>query len=499
MNDPILATPPLPAEAMPSAQNGLLPTMELDMSNKLARMDELLEAAYRSGHLATDDLAVAAYLLISDQCRVVTGRRVFVRLRQRYPRWRDILGAPIEDIEEILGPSGSALTKGQALKELLQKVCEANDARPAPGRRRDLNLDFLKSLPRSEGEEFLNDFPLLSNLLLRNALAIDTNARRILARMGLRAGREGDPDPIAAVPAHRRTQLRTNLIHHGRAVCRAAGKPRCGECVLVSFCEQGRKTVGLAAAAGPKQAKRQPPTAIDLFGGAGGLGSGFRQAGFRVLLAIEAERSAAQTYRLNNPGTIVVETEIDQTTTGNDLLSMVPGVNKVAALLAGPPCQGYSMAGWRRPDDPKNYLFQHVARIAGEVGVDVVAMENVPGMKNVGGRSFIDAVKDAFREAGLEADHQLLRASDFGVPQHRRRIFFLARRQGLPAIGEPLATHLRHGEVRKARDKNGQCCRCGHHPPRRVSSPLADSADRQIDANAQCTDFPRTSRSAVGG
>ncbi len=463
MNSSTVDPTDMPERLLRSAQDAPCQRAEPDLAQDFDRIDELLEAVYRSGALAAaDPLAAAVYLLVSDRSKVDIGRRVFAQLRRCYPRWRKILFARNEDIEELLRPTGNARRKTRQLKALLARVREANDSRPSPGRRRDLNLDFINTMARSEAEKFLVALrgtaktatrAVLSRSLGHEASAIDTNVTRIFNRMGLASQKNGHDVIDAAVPPRFRNRLHLNLVHHGRAVCRSAEKPRCGDCVLVSFCQQGRKTVGANATAGTTAAKKPAPVAIDLFGGAGGLGYGFGQAGFRILLAVEGERSAAQTYRLNNPGTVVVEMEIDRGTTGTALLSIVPGVQKIEALLAGPPCQGYSIAGWRRPDDPKNYLFQHVVRIAGEIGVQVVAMENVPGMKNVGGRSLIDAVKEAFRQAGFKADHYLLRASDFGVPQHRRRIFFLARRPSLPPIGEPRATHLRHGEARRGGDQ----------------------------------------------
>ncbi|MDQ3670745.1 MAG: DNA (cytosine-5-)-methyltransferase [Actinomycetota bacterium] len=182
--------------------------------------------------------------------------------------------------------------------------------------------------------------------------------------------------------------------------------------------------------------------------GAGGLGSGFGGEGYRVALAVEADRHAAQTYRVNNPGVPVVEARISGKTRAASLRKFTPGTAKVDVLLAGPPCQGYSAAGARRPDDPQNELYEHVARLARQLKVEHVVLENVPGVRRVNGQGFLHSIVDTLEGAGYSVAPHLLRASDFGVPQRRVRYFFIGRRgQRSPPIPAPSATHRRHGEL----------------------------------------------------
>lgn len=426
---------------------------KLDRDALLARMDELLEARYRSGDLGNvdDPLAETIYILLSHQTQEPVYRRLFSELRRRYPLWRDVLAAPEEELADLLLPGGFFRQRAAKLKKLLSAVEVANRERGVgpwadpPG---DLTLDFLHAMPDAEAEKFLDGLPgigpktarcVLSYSLARATFAVDTHVHRIFVRLGLveSNGRKRDHDPFQeAVPEHMRKRLHVNLVHHGRSVC-TSQREKCGDCVLVSFCGRGREAV----AKGDKR-----PVAVDLFAGAGGMGRGFRDAGFRVALAVEANRHAAQTYRLNNPGVPVIEAVIDDKTTGSKLRRRMPGVGKISTLLAGAPCQGYSAAGARNPQDPQNVLYKHVARLARQLKVETICLENVPGVRRVNGHGFLDEIVTALEKAGYAVAPHLLRACAFGVPQHRLRYFFLCRRgRRTQKISEPDATHRAHG------------------------------------------------------
>ncbi|MHB8718539.1 MAG: DNA (cytosine-5-)-methyltransferase [Candidatus Dormibacteria bacterium] len=426
----------------------------IDRQGLIERLDELLEARYRSADLFNldDPLEEVVFILLSQQTREAVYRRVYSSLRRRYPRWVEAAAAPVGDLEAIMRPAGFQRRKAIQLKQLLAAVARANAERrigPAGDPPADLTLAFLNELSDRAAERFLAGLPgigpksarcVLSYSLDRATFAVDTHVHRIFGRLGVvpSAGRKADHDPFQeAVPAGRRRRLHINLVHHGREVCRSRNE-RCGECVLVSFCGRGRGAVSRATPA---------PVAVDLFAGAGGMGSGFRREGYRIALAIEAERHAAQTYRLNNPGVPVIEAAITGKTRAATLRRYMPGTPKVDVLLAGPPCQGYSVAGARRPEDPQNQLFVHVARLARQLGVDYAVLENVPGVRRVNGHGFLDAIVRALSDAGFAVAPHLLRASDFGVPQRRVRYFFLARRgRKATAVPKPPPTHRRHGE-----------------------------------------------------
>jgi DNA (cytosine-5)-methyltransferase 1 len=425
---------------------------QIDIDGLLARIDELLEARYNSAELGNydDPLAEAVYILLSKQTREAVYRRVFDDLRKRYPLWRDVQAAPDEELEAVLEPAGFQRQRTEQLKALLYAIESANQQLgigPAASPPGDLTLDFLQELKLEEAERFLLELPsigpksarcILVYSLDQPAFAVDTHVHRVFVRLALAKsnGRKNDHDTFQSiVPEEMRKRLHINLVHHGRSICRTQ-KAQCGECFLISFCKQGRKAIGR---------DNSKPVAIDLFAGAGGLSYGFAQAGFRIALAIEADRNAAQTYRFNNPGIPVIEAEIDKTTKATMLRKFIPGVKKVSVLLAGPPCQGYSMAGSRNPTNPANMHYRHVTRLACELGVDIVCIENVPGIHRINGQGFLNRIIRELEKAEFNAAAHLLHACDYGVPQHRARFFFLAiKGKELQKIEAPKATHYPH-------------------------------------------------------
>jgi DNA (cytosine-5)-methyltransferase 1 len=223
------------------------------------------------------------------------------------------------------------------------------------------------------------------------------------------------------------------LANHRRAIC--GSKPKCERCPLVSFCKFG-----------VEQVKRgSKPAVIDLFGGAGGMGYGFRRAGFRIALAVEQDRDAAQTYRFNNPGVFVLEANVAEIH-ATDVKKIFPA--RPSVVCAGPPCQSYSAAGLRKPRDPRHHLFQHVLSISRVLKPDVVLIENVPGVDKVAGRNFRRIIERAIGNQ-FQTEVHLLRALDYGIPQVRRRYFFIGRHENLAPIGKPRPTH-------KEKDTYGQ-------------------------------------------
>ena len=426
----------------------------------IQRIAELLEVTYRSADLGNfeDPLEEAIYIMISRQTREEVYREVYSALRRRYPRWEDVAAAPRDHLRDLLRPAGFFEQRADQLKLLLDAVGEANRERlvgPFGTPAGDLTLDFLHGLSDCDAEAFLRKLPgigpksarcILSYSLKRDAFAVDTHVRRIFIRLGLVESRgiKADHDPFqASVPPRLRTQLHVNMVHHGRAVCRQTN-PSCHQCVLVSFCEEGRRRA--AAAADPAK-----PVAIDLFAGAGGLSEGFAHAGFRIALAVDGDRNAAQTYRANHPGVPVAEEDVAGLT-AERVRELAAGADRVDAVIAGPPCQGYSAAGKRVPDDQKNLLFRHVARLARDLCAEFVVMENVPGVQRVNGRRFVRRILDCLRRNGFSAGRHLLDAQDFGTPQRRRRYFFLARRRAAgprPRAPEPAVSSYEPGLLRK--------------------------------------------------
>ena len=161
------------------------------------------------------------------------------------------------------------------------------------------------------------------------------------------------------------------------------------------------------------------PTFIDLFSGCGGMSLGFEKAGFQSLLAIDNWVDALETYKLNNPYTPVLQA---------DLMTLaIDEVLKIAArptmIIGGPPCQGFSISGKRDPDDPRNILYQSFVNFVDVLRPKYFVMENVPNMASMGGGTILKAAIEEFQALGYTVTSKILLASDFGVPQNRRRLF----------------------------------------------------------------------------
>ncbi len=179
---------------------------------------------------------------------------------------------------------------------------------------------------------------------------------------------------------------------------------------------------------------------IDLFAGAGGLSEGFHQAGFEPLAATDFDPDSAETFRLNFPQTPFLCRNINSVP-GQEMLDTA-GIRQgeLDTLLGGPPCQAFSVYNHQRGfHDERSGLFREYIRIVEAVMPKVVVMENVTGMTSLANGRAVDEIHESLACLGYDVEHRILRAEEYGVPQERRRIFFVASRVG--PIVWPTATH----------------------------------------------------------
>lgn len=164
---------------------------------------------------------------------------------------------------------------------------------------------------------------------------------------------------------------------------------------------------------------------FDLFCGCGGFTQGFKQAGFTPCLGIDMWSDATTTHHLNFPNCAIINDDITKVT-ANDLLK-ASGLSKseVDVIIGGPPCQGFSISGKRLIDDPRNVLYKSFVQIVGAIQPKVFVMENVPGLVSMAKGAVKNAVIEDFTNMGYNVEWDILAADDFGVPQHRRRVFFV--------------------------------------------------------------------------
>jgi len=183
---------------------------------------------------------------------------------------------------------------------------------------------------------------------------------------------------------------------------------------------------------------------VDLFCGAGGLSYGFELAGFQVVAAVDNDAIGAQSYKLHHPSVPLLLEDI-ASVSGTRLRRIARG--PIDVVIGGPSCQGYSTHGKRDPNDPRNYLFRHFVRIVSEVRPLWVVMENVKGLLAYDKGRYRAEIHRAFEKIGYKIESRILLAADYGVPQLRERLFFLATRTQSPVVF-PAPTHCPLDEAR---------------------------------------------------
>lgn len=167
---------------------------------------------------------------------------------------------------------------------------------------------------------------------------------------------------------------------------------------------------------------------IDLFCGAGGLSYGFQTAGFNVLLGIDNDHKALETFELNHVGAETICGDITQVTYEKDIKPLTGGKH-IDVIVGGPPCQGMSLSGFRKLDDPRNKLYLSYIRLVNEVRPEMFVIENVPGLVSLFGGQIKDSIIEKFTDMGYSIQYKILCASDYGVPQNRRRVVFVGTKK----------------------------------------------------------------------
>lgn len=179
---------------------------------------------------------------------------------------------------------------------------------------------------------------------------------------------------------------------------------------------------------------RERLTVVDLFCGAGGLSHGFMQAGYDVLLGSDIDPTFGRTFTASHPDAKFVAKPIQALTVAEVLQSTGLQSGELDVLVGGPPCQGYSVYNHGRGEqDPRAGLFREYLRLVRGLQPKWLVMENVTGLTSISGGRLIESIINEIRECGYpNVDFQVLKAEEFGVPQERRRIVFIANRLGLP-------------------------------------------------------------------
>lgn len=167
----------------------------------------------------------------------------------------------------------------------------------------------------------------------------------------------------------------------------------------------------------------KPLGVIDLFCGCGGLSLGFERAGFDVLLGIDMWADALATFRFNHRNSQCLQADLSELQP-EETANMLNG-RQVDIIIGGPPCQGFSVAGKRIVDDIRNKLYKSFVHFVEYYRPLAFVMENVPNILSIGGGIVKGNIMNDFTELGYTVDCKILMASDYGVPQNRRRAVFV--------------------------------------------------------------------------
>ena len=190
------------------------------------------------------------------------------------------------------------------------------------------------------------------------------------------------------------------------------------------------------------------PLAIDLFCGCGGISAGLERAGFSVVAGVDIEPHYISTFTHNFPKAESLKLDISQVAPQDFMRSLDLQEGQLDLLAGGPPCQGFSKNVPRKNrylEDPKNRLVKSFLDYCETLKPRFVLLENVAEMKNGFDQAYSDEILDRLREEGYSVSHAVLNAADYGIPQRRRRAFFLGCREGAE-LSFPKPTHVRESK-----------------------------------------------------
>ena len=171
-------------------------------------------------------------------------------------------------------------------------------------------------------------------------------------------------------------------------------------------------------------------TSVDLFSGAGGMTYGFKLAGINAVIANDIVENACISLKCNLPEIPVCCGDITDETIKQHIID--EGKKQGADIICGgPPCQGFSLAGFRRENDPRNQLFRHFIDIVSGVSPKVIVFENVEGLLSYQNGETYRNIIELFSELGYNTEGRTLMAHYYGVPQKRKRVIILCTQKNL--------------------------------------------------------------------
>lgn len=185
------------------------------------------------------------------------------------------------------------------------------------------------------------------------------------------------------------------------------------------------------------------PKAIDLFCGCGGISVGLQKAGFEVIAGIDIEKKYIASFMHNFPNAKALTTDITTVPPEEFMATVGIVAGELDLLVGGPPCQGFSKNVPRKNrylEDPKNLLVKSFLDYCEVIQPKMILMENVAEMKNGFEEAYSQEIISRLQEEGYTITTVVLNSADYGVPQRRKRAFFMANRFGVE-FSPPKPTH----------------------------------------------------------
>lgn len=203
-----------------------------------------------------------------------------------------------------------------------------------------------------------------------------------------------------------------------------------------------------------KEKSKKPLTVLSLFTGCGGLDIGLEMAGFETKMCVDNDPESCKTIHHNRPTWKVFE---------GDIREFTP-VGKFDLVAGGPPCQGFSTAGKGDPSDPRNFLWKEYFRVVEAVKPKAILLENVAGMLSKKNAHHVEEFIARLESLGYLPTMKVLDASDYKVPQNRKRLIIVAGLGWRPDLPQPATDSVKVGSKQAIHDLIGQTNIANHEP-----------------------------------
>jgi DNA (cytosine-5)-methyltransferase 1 len=192
-----------------------------------------------------------------------------------------------------------------------------------------------------------------------------------------------------------------------------------------------------------------PPAAVDLFSGCGAVTQGFKQAGFKIISAVDNDPTACATYKRNHPEVILIEKDIRKI---DPLSLLVTSSKELDLMIVCAPCQPFSSQNKNKIGDTRAGLIFQAVRFAAHLKPTLIFFENVPGFATKSNKNILGKLKNGLEKFGYRLGMPLrVNAADYGVPQRRLRcIVFASRQDAMPAMPDPYTPEASRITVERA-------------------------------------------------